>query len=69
VFIECKVFKLFYLNVYFIFLNVSHELERMGTFDPFGDYLISYFAVFYLEDENNRDSENPLFYFVNSYFF
>lgn len=66
VFTVIKVFKFFYLNVSFIFLNVSQELDRTGMFfELFGDF---YFG-FYFEDENSLVNENPLFSFFSSFFY
>lgn len=68
--LEINVLTLFYLNVYFIFLKVSQEFDLTGTFVAFlGDTFLDYFLGFYFEDENSLVRENPLFYFVSSYFF
>ena len=69
VLLEINVLMLFYLNVYFIFLKVQHEFERIGAFEIFlGESLLLYFFGFYFEDENNLVRENPLFYFISSSF-
>lgn len=62
------------LKVYFIFLNVSQELERTEAFLLvleifFGEFLDAvYFFGFYF-DENNLVKENPLFYLLSPFYF